>query len=399
MRSPKSAVSAARSVGSKRASTRPASIRENSRSVLTSFSSRSWLRYTVSRSSPDNARSGDARASWVGPSINVSGVRNSWLTLLKNAVFARSSRASSSARARACSSICAPAIAVPICDATRARKSRYATSSIKRPLVPATSTAVGPALPCSVLGNASALPCSAIIPVSSSHAARQRAARAPGAFVELDRAGQLGRQRRPARTHDGARDLGVGVEQIDAGKRQIGAVLLEHAARDRAGLVHRLRLPCLGRERLRRLQPSLAEHALRRLGDGDEHAADPPAFFTDRAVREDEVALLDEAVTIERQHEVDDIRPFAAHHPLEHRPDDVPDLREGLPRADPHRLRVLRRSEDGSIAVVVELREVSPPRDVHRKPGLEQDAQGRPQGSAASSAPARPLSSTSRWSA
>ena len=55
--------------------------------------------------------SGDASASSVGPSINVSGVRNSWLTLLKNAVLARSSSASASARACASSSACAPAIA------------------------------------------------------------------------------------------------------------------------------------------------------------------------------------------------------------------------------------------------------------------------------------------------
>ena len=39
-------------------------------------------------------------ASSIGPSISVSGVRNSWLTLLKNAVFARSSSASASARRR-----------------------------------------------------------------------------------------------------------------------------------------------------------------------------------------------------------------------------------------------------------------------------------------------------------
>ena len=44
-----------------------------------------------------------ARASSSGPSISVSGVRNSWLTLLKNAVLARSSSASASARRRSSS--------------------------------------------------------------------------------------------------------------------------------------------------------------------------------------------------------------------------------------------------------------------------------------------------------
>jgi hypothetical protein len=44
--------------------------------------------------------------------MSVSGVRNSWLTLLKNAVFARSSSASASARRRSSSYACALAIAV-----------------------------------------------------------------------------------------------------------------------------------------------------------------------------------------------------------------------------------------------------------------------------------------------
>ena len=41
-------------------------------------------------------------ASSVGPSISVSGVRNSWLTLLKKAVLARSIAASASARRCCC---------------------------------------------------------------------------------------------------------------------------------------------------------------------------------------------------------------------------------------------------------------------------------------------------------
>ncbi len=42
-------------------------------------------------------------ASSSGPSKSVSGVRNSWLTLVRNAVLARSSSASASARCRCCS--------------------------------------------------------------------------------------------------------------------------------------------------------------------------------------------------------------------------------------------------------------------------------------------------------
>ena len=109
----------ARSVGSNDACTRPASMREKSSSVLTSFSSRSALRCDgLAGPHPAGSRSATRARPRVGPSISVSGVRNSWLTLEKNAVFARSSSASASARASASSSARALATAVPICDAT-----------------------------------------------------------------------------------------------------------------------------------------------------------------------------------------------------------------------------------------------------------------------------------------
>ena len=76
-------------------------MRENSSSVLTSLSSRSALRRTASSLLAGlrvGERIGRAEQSSSGPSISVSGVRNSWLTLLKKAVFARSSSASASAR-------------------------------------------------------------------------------------------------------------------------------------------------------------------------------------------------------------------------------------------------------------------------------------------------------------
>ena len=50
-----------------------------------------------------SARSGEASASSVGPIISVSGVRNSWLTLEKKAILARSSSASALARRRSSS--------------------------------------------------------------------------------------------------------------------------------------------------------------------------------------------------------------------------------------------------------------------------------------------------------
>ena len=53
-----------------------------------------------------------ASASSIGPSISVSGVRNSWLTLEKNAVFARSISANACARRRSFSYARAVAMAV-----------------------------------------------------------------------------------------------------------------------------------------------------------------------------------------------------------------------------------------------------------------------------------------------
>jgi hypothetical protein len=95
-----SAVNVPRSTGSKRACIRPASMREKSSRLFTSRPSRSALRWMTSTSSrtrsPASARA--SRSSAAGPRIRVSGVRNSWLTLAKNVVFAASSSASSSAR-------------------------------------------------------------------------------------------------------------------------------------------------------------------------------------------------------------------------------------------------------------------------------------------------------------
>ncbi len=91
---PSSAVKAARSTGPNRACSRPASSREKSSSAFTSFSKRSAF-WCASRSrSCWSAVSGaveSASVSSSGPSMSVSGVRNSWLTFEKNAVFAASS--------------------------------------------------------------------------------------------------------------------------------------------------------------------------------------------------------------------------------------------------------------------------------------------------------------------
>ena len=122
-------------------------MREKSSSVLTSRSMRWPLRCTVFRAAPDSDWPGEARASSVGPSINVSGVRNSWLTLEKNAVLARSSWARSSARWRAASRVRALVMPVPTWLATSSRKSRYWSSISSRGASPTTSTPMGKGLP------------------------------------------------------------------------------------------------------------------------------------------------------------------------------------------------------------------------------------------------------------
>ncbi len=121
-----SAVTAARSTGSKRARIRPASMREKSSRVLTSLPMRSALRRMTSSSPPtlSPAPASCPRSSSSGPVIRVSGVRNSWLMLEKNAVLARSSSASSSALRCWTSYATAPLTSAAVCRATRSKKAR-----------------------------------------------------------------------------------------------------------------------------------------------------------------------------------------------------------------------------------------------------------------------------------
>jgi hypothetical protein len=120
-----SAVTAARSVGAYAAWTRPASMREKSSSALTSFCRRCALRRaTASRPRCAGEVSPRASRSSTGPSSSVSGVRNSWLTLPKNAVLARSSAASCSARRVSAAYARASATAPATWSATSSRNPR-----------------------------------------------------------------------------------------------------------------------------------------------------------------------------------------------------------------------------------------------------------------------------------
>ncbi len=98
----------ARSTGLKCAVARPASTREKSSSALTRRSIRSAPRWAIAIRSCWAAGAGSSSASASGPSISISGVRNSCETLAKNSVLDRSS--SISASARACSASCTSAL-------------------------------------------------------------------------------------------------------------------------------------------------------------------------------------------------------------------------------------------------------------------------------------------------
>ena len=86
---------------------------------MTSLSSRSALRCTVSSDSPWSAPSGAATASSMGPSISVSGVRNSWLTFGKKVGLRAVERLTLSARRFSVSTARALWIARVNCAATR----------------------------------------------------------------------------------------------------------------------------------------------------------------------------------------------------------------------------------------------------------------------------------------
>ena len=88
---------------------------------------------------PRGVRAGERSASVVGPSISVSGVRSSWLMLLKNSVLARSSSAMASARRRSSSEARARAIAEVSCEATSARKRRYPSEGARHAARPKTT--------------------------------------------------------------------------------------------------------------------------------------------------------------------------------------------------------------------------------------------------------------------
>ena len=113
------------SIGSNTGTTRPASSRATSRRLFTSFKSRRPLRSAMDSTARTSSGSLESAAeSARGPSRSVSGVRNSWLMLVRKAVLARSISSSASALRSASSCPSALASPAPMAEATRLRKSR-----------------------------------------------------------------------------------------------------------------------------------------------------------------------------------------------------------------------------------------------------------------------------------
>src|SRR5690606_11975546 len=107
-----------------------------------------------------------------------------------------------------------------------------------------------------------------------------------------------GSPRRDRRRGGQARAATV-VAQVEQREREVRRIGGEHLRRDRARLLRRLHDGGRRAQIAQHAQTALAQHALRRLGDRDEHAADAARLRADRAVAEREVALLDVVVAVE----------------------------------------------------------------------------------------------------
>ena len=169
------------------------------------------------------------------------------------------------------------------------------------------------------------------------------------------------------------------VAQIEKRERYVLRRARERERCGNAHLVGRAFDGHLCRQPSERAQPALGDDPLRRLVDDAEHAADPAAIVAERTVREREVALLEVAVAVERKASVVERDSLACHHSTKHRSHDVPDLGEALGGAAPHRMRILRSTEDRSVGVVVEEDELRSPEHTHREVRGEHDSDGRAQ--------------------
>ncbi|EEF22006.1 conserved hypothetical protein, partial [Ricinus communis] len=120
---------------------------------------------------------------------------------------------------------------------------------------------------------------------------------------------------------------------------------------------------------------AFGQDRLRRLDEGDQHAAGPAVVAVDGAVRIGEMTGLEIAVAVDRQRKVARADGLALQDARPHRADGRPDLRPG--RADVAAQRpVLLGAEDGDVGIVEELRVRVAPGEIHRQLAIEQRADG-----------------------
>jgi hypothetical protein len=169
------------------------------------------------------------------------------------------------------------------------------------------------------------------------------------------------------------------IEEVEQDEGQLVRILGDRLHGPLAGVLRRTRAGGRRRQRPQGPDAPFAQHLARGLADRAEDAGDALRLVPDRAVREGEVALLGEAVALEEQELV--LRPgggAAGEHTLEHRADDVPDLRPHIAPARAHRARVLV-AEHRAVGVVVDLDHLGPPPDEDGEARGQTDADGRPE--------------------
>ena len=163
--------------------------------------------------------------------------------------------------------------------------------------------------------------------------------------------------------------------QVERGERNIVPVLGQPRDGSESGCVGRFGLGDLFSEFSQDRESTLGEHAHCCLLHGAEDAPHVPGLVNDRAIGKREVGFFGEALSIDAEKLV--LRPgrMAAPSALQHRQDNLPDLRPRFLAARAEHGRVLA-AHHRQVGVVVDKREVLPPEDDHGKAGGENDADG-----------------------
>ena len=268
------------------------------------------MRWTISRSWPSSVRAGERSASVVGPSISVSGVRSSWLMLLKNRVLARSSSAMASARRRSSSEARARAIAEVSCEATSAEEAEVPSEGARHAARPKHDEAVSIPLVAEQRDDDGPLGPDAVA------AARQgtEAAREvvdgdglTGAQRLVERPARRWAARRSMRAREGRRARGgerrraVVPERYTSEKGTSASAPSRTEAAEDAGLRRGPRDARSFGERAQRLQLPLALNLFGRLLDREQDAADLAVVAGHGALRERVEGLLREAAAVDEE--------------------------------------------------------------------------------------------------